>query len=185
MWRRASGLQTTGEEIVHNCLRLSTTVYSCLRLSKVVYPPPPFETEGLSASTPTAQRVQPEVTGKPTPLLRVPIPPHTPPQAVMLRSLTLSQVEKLIHDQLLATFVAICDELEKVCGGGGPSRVPRGVRSACALRWRRALGRWCWAGGFGGRGGRDALEGKGPGRRPQERLDRRLEEVAKAVGDGY
>ena len=29
---------------------------------------------------------------------------------------------------------------------------------------------------------RDALEGKGLQRRPQERLDRRLEEVAKAVG---
>ena len=29
---------------------------------------------------------------------------------------------------------------------------------------------------------RDALEGKGPQRRPQERVDRRLEEVAKAVG---
>ena len=32
---------------------------------------------------------------------------------------------------------------------------------------------------------RDALQGKGPQRRPQERLDRRLEEVAKAVGGGY
>ena len=32
---------------------------------------------------------------------------------------------------------------------------------------------------------RDALEGKGPRRRPQKRLDRRLEEVAKAVGGGY
>ena len=32
---------------------------------------------------------------------------------------------------------------------------------------------------------RDALEGKGPRRRPQQRLDRRLEEVAKAVGGGY
>ena len=29
---------------------------------------------------------------------------------------------------------------------------------------------------------RDALEGKGPQRRPQKRFDRRLEEVAKAVG---
>ena len=29
---------------------------------------------------------------------------------------------------------------------------------------------------------RDALEGKGPQRRPQKRLDRRLEEVAKAIG---
>ena len=33
--------------------------------------------------------------------------------------------------------------------------------------------------------GTDASEGKGPRRRPQQRLGRRLEEVAKAVGDGY
>ena len=33
--------------------------------------------------------------------------------------------------------------------------------------------------------GRDALEGTAPGRRPQKRVDRRLEEVAKAVGGGY
>ena len=32
---------------------------------------------------------------------------------------------------------------------------------------------------------RDAFEGKGPQRRPLRRLDRRLEEVAKAVGGGY
>ena len=32
---------------------------------------------------------------------------------------------------------------------------------------------------------RDALEGEGPQRRPQKRLDRQLEEVAKAVGGGY
>ena len=32
---------------------------------------------------------------------------------------------------------------------------------------------------------RDALEGKGPPRRPQRRLGRRLEEVAEAVGGGY
>ena len=32
---------------------------------------------------------------------------------------------------------------------------------------------------------REASEGKGPQRRPQKRLDRRLEEVAKAVGGGY
>ena len=37
----------------------------------------------------------------------------------------------------------------------------------------------------GGRGGRDALEGKGPQRGSQARLGRRLEEVAKAVGGGY
>ena len=33
--------------------------------------------------------------------------------------------------------------------------------------------------------GRDALEGKGPPRRPQKRWDRRLEEVAKSVWGGY
>ena len=33
--------------------------------------------------------------------------------------------------------------------------------------------------------GRDASEGKGPQGGAQERLDRRLEEVAKAVGGGY
>ena len=33
-------------------------------------------------------------------------------------------------------------------------------------------------------GARDALDGKGPQRRPQKRLDRRLEEGAKAVGGG-
>ena len=37
----------------------------------------------------------------------------------------------------------------------------------------------------GGAGGRDAFEGKGPHRRPQQRLDRRLEEVAEAVGGSY
>ena len=34
-------------------------------------------------------------------------------------------------------------------------------------------------------GGGDAVGGKGPQRRPHRRLDRRLEEVAKAVGGGY
>ena len=33
--------------------------------------------------------------------------------------------------------------------------------------------------------GRDVVEGKGPPRRPQKRLGRRLEEVAEAVGGGY
>ena len=37
----------------------------------------------------------------------------------------------------------------------------------------------------GGGGGRDALEGNAPRRRPQKRLDRRLEGVAQAVGGGY
>ena len=39
--------------------------------------------------------------------------------------------------------------------------------------------------GGGGGGGRGALEGKGPERQSQKRLDRWLEEVAKAVGGGY
>ena len=39
-------------------------------------------------------------------------------------------------------------------------------------------------GGRWGGGGRDALEGKGPQRRPQKWLDRGSEEVAKAVGTG-
>ena len=34
-------------------------------------------------------------------------------------------------------------------------------------------------------GDRDALEGKGPQRRSQQRLDRQLEEVTEAVGGGY
>ena len=33
--------------------------------------------------------------------------------------------------------------------------------------------------------GRDALEGEGPQKQPQKRSDRRLEEVANAVGGGY
>ena len=36
-----------------------------------------------------------------------------------------------------------------------------------------------------GLGPRDALQGKGPQRWPERRLDRRLEEVAKAVPVGY
>ena len=40
-----------------------------------------------------------------------------------------------------------------------------------------------WHGGGGE--GRDALEAKGPQRRPQRRLGGRLEGVAKAVGGGY
>ena len=37
----------------------------------------------------------------------------------------------------------------------------------------------------GGEGGWGALEGKGPQRRPQKRLDRRVQEFAEAVGGGY
>ena len=47
----------------------------------------------------------------------------------------------------------------------------------------RFLGKFPLIGGGGG-GRRDALEGKGPQRRSQKQLDRRLEGVAKAVGGG-
>ena len=56
------------------------------------------------------------------------------------------------------------------------SPLPAGGEGRCRTAQVQAAGR-------GGR--RDALEVKGPQRRPQKRLDRRLEEVAKAVGGGY
>ena len=53
------------------------------------------------------------------------------------------------------------------------------VRSMCnGTDWHTELTR-------GGPSGRDAVEGKGPQRRPQRWLGRRLEEVAKAVGGSY
>ena len=61
-------------------------------------------------------------------------------------------------------------------------------RTAAVRRLQRvhAGPRWSFRGGAGGGGGsRDASEGKGRQRRPQQRLGRRLEEVAKAVGGGY
>ena len=78
-----------------------------------------------------------------------------------------------------------------------PSCNPRGVRfglsgfacTKCALGNRAVL---CWNRNRVRRRVtppppplRDALEGKGPRRRFQKQLDRRLEEVAKAVGGGY
>ena len=72
--------------------------------------------------------------------------------------------------------------------GPGLQHVPEHRRTA--LRGipdaRLERGRMPWAGvmeGCGWEGGRGALEG--PQRRPQRRLGRRLEEVAKAVGGGY
>ena len=47
---------------------------------------------------------------------------------------------------------------------------PSGVYVCVCVRWAMPRG---------------TLEGKGPQRRPQQRLGRRLEEVAEAVGDGY
>ena len=60
-------------------------------------------------------------------------------------------------------------------------RVMAGGRSPWAPHQHDTWGVCVWGGG----GGRDALEGKGPQRRPQRQLDRRLEEVARAVGGGY
>ena len=56
--------------------------------------------------------------------------------------------------------------------------------------WNGATGDRLQPPGFGSKGAgeaasRDAVEGKEPKRRPQKRGDRRLEEVAKAVGGGY
>ena len=44
---------------------------------------------------------------------------------------------------------------------------------------------WDGCGVLRGGRGREALEGKGPQRRPQRRFYRRLEEVAEAVGGSY
>ena len=83
----------------------------------------------------------------------------------------------------------LCD-IPSGCGFfTGPWTVTR--PSLCMLR--RVAG-WLEHRAGGGRGvrvglrlplPRDALEGKGPRRPPQKRFDRRLEEVAKAVGGGY
>ena len=58
--------------------------------------------------------------------------------------------------------------------------------TGCAKGWARP---WLVSSAFllagVGPGSRDALEGKGHQRRPQQRSDRRLEEVVKAVGGGY
>ena len=61
-------------------------------------------------------------------------------------------------------------------------------RHATSMKWLRkrlhvAYGVLAWKGGEDLP--RDALDGKGPQRRPQKRLNGRLEEVAKSVGGGY
>ena len=58
--------------------------------------------------------------------------------------------------------------------------LPGGVPSAA-----NSVGKCHRGGGGWGLPDRDALEGEGPHRRPQRRLDRRLEEVARAVGGSY
>ena len=73
---------------------------------------------------------------------------------------------------------ALLDRSRKTDGSKKPPRVrTHGVAVFGQARPRAREG--------GGGGGRDALEGKAPRRRPQERLGRRLEEVAEAVGGGY
>ena len=80
----------------------------------------------------------------------------------------------------------------------GPKYPQTTLSGACALPLRLAAlpplgsapsgvssGGDLFTGGGDGGEGRDASEGKGPQRRPQPRLDRRLEEVAQAVGGGY
>ena len=55
-----------------------------------------------------------------------------------------------------------------------------GTQTSTSTSLRDAPG--LWTGGGGWVGARDALEGKGPQRRPLKRLDTRLEGVAQAVG---
>ena len=82
----------------------------------------------------------------------------------------------LMHDNSAARKIALfslgnfcsVEECRQRCAFGVAMRV----------RWKNSLQTICG-------GGRDALEGEGHQRRPQRRLDRRLEEVAKAVGGGY
>ena len=67
--------------------------------------------------------------------------------------------------------------------GQGPSHVAVLVGGALRLLCYSSAERLSISRGAGGGG--DASEGKGPQRRPQQRLGRRLEEVAEAVGGGY
>ena len=73
--------------------------------------------------------------------------------------------------------------LGSIVGGYGGAAMGGGGRGDVAGR-RHGVSVW---GGEGGEGvmGRDAVEGKGPRRPPQRRSDRRLEEVAEAVGGGF
>ena len=62
--------------------------------------------------------------------------------------------------------------------GGSAQRAPAAVEQLDALPDQRTLRRDL-------RNDQDAVEWKGPQRRPRKRLGRRLEEVAEAVGGGY
>ena len=119
-------------------------------------------------------------------------------------------LRRLRHAQTRAPGAGVCDAAVEVgpCGWGPPekrtlsSRAARKTsRTRCARRRMTDIS--CFGrfptreggGGEAGRGncwrpchaepGRDALEGKGPQTRPQRRVGRRLEGVAKAVGGGY
>ena len=72
------------------------------------------------------------------------------------------------------------------CGGEEGHGVRRGstVNSLAQGAPFPRLQSHTWAAPYRG-GGRDALEGEGPQMRPQKRLGRRLEGVAKAVGGDY
>ena len=63
------------------------------------------------------------------------------------------------------------------CGSRGFTHSGKPLKYGETLVWG--------GGGGGGGGGRGALEGRGPQRRSQQRLARRLEEVAEAVRGGY
>ena len=73
---------------------------------------------------------------------------------------------------------------------GGSRAVPLQTTTGPSPSMDRSSAQSTAGGGGGHTGGhraegRHAFEGKGPRRRPQNRLDGRLEEVAKAVGGGY
>ena len=88
-------------------------------------------------------------------------------------------IEALISYRRIQEFLALPEAAQQVCGDHGgrsgsdltptlpPFGPPQEVQNVEDPK------------------GRDAFEGEGPQRRPQKRLDRRLEEVAKAVGGGY
>ena len=73
--------------------------------------------------------------------------------------------------------------------GAGPHSKPWCCCLPAAV-WEACFDAVIWSpkkrgGGCTSPAGREAEEGKGPPRRPQRRLGRRLEEVAEAIGGGY
>ena len=78
-------------------------------------------------------------------------------------------------------------EVRAAAGARRPHPGPTWRGHSSPAGQRRTRGAALKGGGDAARtgSGKDALEGKGPRRRPQRRLGRRLEEVAEAVGSGY